>query len=826
MLWEFFSHLIDSWDGEYVLLGDFNEVRYEHERHGSFFNPHGANSFNNFITTTGLIDLPLEGYSFTWSHKSASKMSKCNDELLQERSNIYKELNDLNKASLVDLIQKAKIRWAIEGDENSKFFHGIINKKRSQLAIRGVLIDGDWIVDPSRVKNEFLNHFANRFNAPTTECISFAYQFPNQLSPNQANDLKSSVSYDEIKNAVWDCGTNKSPGPDDFTFEFFQKYWKIVDNDVVVVVSFFFASGLFPPGCNSSFIALIPKMQEAKLVNDFRPISLIGSLYKIITKVLARRLSHVIPTLVSDVQFAFVSNRQILDGPFIPNELLSWCKYKKSKALIFKIDFEKAFNSVRWDYLDMVLSNFGFGAKWRSWIQGCLKSAMGSILVNGSPTSEFKFFKGLKQGDPLSPFLFILIMESLHLSFNNVVNAGLFKARSIGYATLHTPFNYLGVKVGGSSLKISFWDDVVAKLSSRLSKWKLRTLSIGGRLTLIKSRFIVNGSSLWSRFIRAIHGIHGGLDNSLPFSKRTPWTDIISEVRKLSYKGIHLLSFIKKNVANGETTSFWEETWLGNSPLKYAYPRLYSLELNKHISVASKFSDGSLIASFRRPPRGGMEADQLQHLISDTSLVILQNAIDRWTWRLDSSGVFSVKSVREFIDDSFLPKVDSCTRWVKYVPIKINIFAWKVFLDKLPSRLNLSLCGLEIPSILCPICSVAVESSSHLFFACHLARQLRFKVARWWELEYQDFSFYEDWFLWLSNLRVTKHCKDVLEGVCYITWWVIWKFRNQVLFGSELPRVDLLFDDIVKLSFTWCSNRCSLNFDWNSWMKNPSSFIL
>ncbi|GKC42836.1 hypothetical protein Tco_1060558, partial [Tanacetum coccineum] len=174
----------------------------------------------------------------------------------------------------------AKIRWAIEGNENSKFFHGIINKKHSQLAIRGVLIDGDWIVDPSRVKNEF----------------------PNQLSPNQANDLKSRVSYDEIKNAVWDCGTNKSPGPDDFTFEFFQKYRKIVDNDVVVVVLFFFASGLFPPGCNSSFIALIPKMQDAKL---------------------------------------------ILDGPFIPNELLSWCKYKKSKALIFKIDFEKAFNSVR-----------------------------------------------------------------------------------------------------------------------------------------------------------------------------------------------------------------------------------------------------------------------------------------------------------------------------------------------------------------------------------------------------------------------------------------------------------------------------------------------
>ncbi|GKD57153.1 RNA-directed DNA polymerase, eukaryota [Tanacetum coccineum] len=214
MLWDFIRHLIDSWDGECILLGDFNEVRYEHKRHGSLFNSHGANSFNNFITMMGLIDLPLEGYSFTWAYKSPSKMSKldrflisegllalfpsisalsednqklnenkqniqnrlieldkildqgrCNDDMIQERSNLLKELQDFNTASTIDMVQKAEIRWPVEGDENSKFFHGIINKKCSQLAIHGILVDGEWIVNPSMVKNELIRHFANRFAA-------------------------------------------------------------------------------------------------------------------------------------------------------------------------------------------------------------------------------------------------------------------------------------------------------------------------------------------------------------------------------------------------------------------------------------------------------------------------------------------------------------------------------------------------------------------------------------------------------------------------------------------------------------------------------------
>nr|GEY35691.1 RNA-directed DNA polymerase, eukaryota [Tanacetum cinerariifolium] len=172
------------------------------------------------------------------------------DDKLQSNASkmfIQSRLADLDK--IIDQgkgNEEAKIRWAIEGDENSKYFHGIINKKSSQLAIRGVLLDGDWIDDPSCVKNEFLKHFSNRF-APLTPKLSFQSQFPNRVTSERIDVLESIAFYDEIKRAVWDCGINKSPDPNGFSFEFYRKYWDIIDQDVVAVVFLFFSSAGLPP---------------------------------------------------------------------------------------------------------------------------------------------------------------------------------------------------------------------------------------------------------------------------------------------------------------------------------------------------------------------------------------------------------------------------------------------------------------------------------------------------------------------------------------------------------------------------------------------------
>ncbi|GJZ47857.1 RNA-directed DNA polymerase, eukaryota [Tanacetum coccineum] len=903
---------------------------------------------NSLISELGDIDKALD-------HGNVS------DTVLLKRMELMHQLQDINMLEARESLQKSKIKWAIEGDENSKFFHGIINKKRSQLSIRGVFVDGLWCTDPCKVKETFRNHFQARFKQPSLGRFKLNSVFTNRLSPDQVVDLDSNVSRDEIRKAVWDCGENKSPGPDGYTFEFFRKFWSFVGPDFCSAVEHFFVNGYFSKGCNSSFIALIPKVTDAKFVTDFRPISLIGCVYKVVTKILANRLAMVISDLISDTQSAFVAKRQILDGPFILNELLSWCKKTKKQAMFFKVDFAKAYDSVRWDYLLDVLQAFGFGPNWCRWIRGTFSSARASILVNGSPTSEFSFFRGLKQGDPLSPYLFILIMESLHISFSRAIADGFFNgiklkgptishlfyaddamfigewsesnlksivtilncfflasglkiniqksqllgvgvprssvaqaAAKIGCAVLHHQFRYLGVMVGECMSRRSAWDGLVHKLRSRISKWKVKTLSIGGRLTLLKSvlgasplynmsifkipkgvlkdmeairskffngadsserkitwiawekvlaakkngglgvssffalnralllkwvwRFLSQDGSLWFKVIRALYG-----DSlvSHPCNQASIWCSILREVNLLKAKGFDFISHCKKRVGDGLSTRFWQDNWITVTPLRDDFPRLFALDMDKEVSVAAKLGSVSLDVSFRRGVRDGAERQQWDDLISLIGSVSLSSSKDRWICDLSGDGEFRVKEVRNFLDELYLPSHSEATRWVKCIPIKINVLVWRARRDCLPTRHNLSRRGIPLDSVLCPLCDASVEDSQHVFFSCVIAQDVFRSICRWWDLDGQVLSSFSDWQVWFLSLRLPSSIKALLEGVFCVAWWYIWMFRNRTVFEASPPRRSVIFDDIVSFSFNWCSSRCNRVFSWENWLKNP-----
>ncbi|GKC70495.1 RNA-directed DNA polymerase, eukaryota [Tanacetum coccineum] len=199
--------------------------------------------------------------------------------------------------------------------------------------------------------------------------------------------------------------------------------------------------------------------------------------------------------------------------------------------------------------------------------------------------------------------------------------------------------------------------------------------------------------------------------------------------------------------------------------------------------------------------------------------------VDRYNWS-PNNGTFSVASMRKLIDDHQNPCVASRTRWIKFFPIKVNILAWKVKMNALPTRFNLSRRGLHIVSLACPICDNNPETTSHLFFQCPQTHQLYKLIARWWDVELVDFNSYEDWLSWIVSIRIPSKLKAILEGVFYVMWWSIWSFRNKLLFSGKIPQKATLFDDIVSSSFHWCRSRCNASFSWNEWLKNPFLIIV
>ncbi|GJX71519.1 RNA-directed DNA polymerase, eukaryota, reverse transcriptase zinc-binding domain protein [Tanacetum coccineum] len=277
---------------------------------------------------------------------------------------------------------------------------------------------------------------------------------------------------------------------------------------------------------------------------------------------------------------------------------------------------------------------------------------------------------------------------------------------------------------------------------------------------------------------------------------------------------------MQRKLGNGENTRFWEDPWKGGVPLKNLFPRIFSLEMDKSISVASKLADSSGCTSLRRIPRGGIEHAQMEELHSFLDNTILSDMQDRWRWTLSGDGEFSVSTLRGLIDDKTIASVGSKTRWNNFVPSKINILAWRIKHDFLPTRYNISRRGIDLVSIACASCTLA-ETTSHIFFTCSLANHLYLKIARWWNVTITDMTSYEDWYAWFSALRFESKRKKIFEGVFYITWWLLWNFRNNSIFGSTFQPKARLFDDILAFSFSWCKSRCKANFSWVDWLKNP-----
>ncbi|GKB85744.1 RNA-directed DNA polymerase, eukaryota, reverse transcriptase zinc-binding domain protein, partial [Tanacetum coccineum] len=315
-------------------------------------------------------------------------------------------------------------------------------------------------------------------------------------------------------------------------------------------------------------------------------------------------------------------------------------------------------------------------------------------------------------------------------------------------------------------------------------------------------RFLCNPSDLWARIISNIYGSHGGVfDEKTRYSSLSPWGSILKSVYCLKRKGIDLLSLCSRSIGNGESTKFWTDHWYGDKLLKVQFCRIFMLDTDRDCFIANRIAIPNWASVLRRCPRGGVESHQFEALQAILKDVELSDHHDSWKWSLHASAGYSVASVRQLVDSRILVVDQNASRWNRCVPIKVNVFLWRLSLNKLPSRVNLDRKGIDVGSVLCPICLDDVESVNHLFFSCELAKVLWDLLAKWWELDIPVCANISEWYVWLDSLHVPSKVLSFLEGVGGTFLWSIWSFHNRLVFSSSPHKKALLWDSIVSQSF-------------------------
>ena len=201
---------------------------------------------------------------------------------------------------------------------------------------------------------------------------------------------------------------DSAPGPDGFTTRFFTCCWEIIKYDLLKMIRYSQKTSKLGGSTNSSFLALIPKEKGATSFNQFRPISLCNTGYKLITKIIASRLKIILPRIIPENQGGFIKGRKILDNIILVQEAIHSSFHRKEKGMVIKLDLANAFDCVRHEFLFAVMAKFGFSLNFISWVKGCVGDPWIAPLVNGRPTSFFKSSRGLRQGCSLSPLLYAI----------------------------------------------------------------------------------------------------------------------------------------------------------------------------------------------------------------------------------------------------------------------------------------------------------------------------------------------------------------------------------------------------------------------------------
>ncbi|XP_057440277.1 uncharacterized protein LOC130732189 [Lotus japonicus] len=375
------------------------------------------------------------------------------EQVVEETTTVEGQLDALLEQEEIVWCQRSRATWLRHGDRNTGFFHRKASQRRKRNSIEEIETeDGRTVDEVKDIYRVLADYFMSLFSsAGPIDIDSVTSLVAGRLTAHHLEILTRPFTKEDVEEALFQMHPNKAPGADGLPTLFYHKFWHIIGEDISQFCLHVLHGSISPGIINRTLLVLIPKVKKPLHANQFRPISLCNVIFKIITKTMANRLKLILPDIICEAQSAFVPGRLITDNALVAFECFHFMKKKTSGrngVLALKLDMSKAYDRVEWPFLASVLTQMGFPLSWVNLIMSCVTTMNFSILLNGAPQTPFAPGRGLRQGDPLSPYLFILCGEVFSALINKAVMS----------SSLH------GVKVARSAPVIShllFADDSV-----------------------------------------------------------------------------------------------------------------------------------------------------------------------------------------------------------------------------------------------------------------------------------------------------------------------------------------------------------------------------
>ena len=343
--------------------------------------------------------------------------------------NLKLELSDIINKQTNGILTRAKARWLQDGEKNSKYFFGLEKRNYMNKNIHCLINDkGEKITnftDISKEQNAFYEKlYQEQEVSIEDEEIIKNFFIESETVPKLNEDMKimceGQITNEECKDAIKSMQNFKSPGTDGLQIEFYKIFWNDVSDLVLNSFKTSYSKQEMSISQKQSIITLLPKKdKDTKYLKNWRPISLLNTDYKIMTKCIANRLKKVLPHIIHSNQTGFLQNRYIGSNIRLLLDIIDYTEYENKPGLIFTVDFEKAFDSFSWKFLDKVLAYFNFGESFKTWINTFHTNISSCILNNGWSSEFFYIKRGARQGCPISPYLFLLCAEILGIGIRH-----------------------------------------------------------------------------------------------------------------------------------------------------------------------------------------------------------------------------------------------------------------------------------------------------------------------------------------------------------------------------------------------------------------------